>query len=338
MNQLFPWQVNLKAIESTTPALRYDQKADFKDWQKNARKKLAELLGMDRIQKPKNPIFTVEYTKECEEYTEYRLRIQSEENYTFPCVMLVPKGICGPTPTMLCLQGHSTGMHISLARPIHPEDEGDIRDGDRDFAIRAVKEGCIGVAIEQRNFGECGARKNGAPDCHVSTMSALLLGRTTIGERVHDVMCVIDELLAHFDFVDPNRIMLMGNSGGGTATFYSAAIDERISVAVPSCSVCTYKTSIAAMNHCVCNFVPNIVNYFDMGDIGGLVAPRGLVVVNGKEDDIFPDEGVKESFAIIKSLYTAAGVADHCRLVTGDGGHRFYADAAWPQIRSLLCK
>jgi hypothetical protein len=75
-----------------------------------------------------------------------------------------------------------------------------------------------------------------------------------------------------------------------------------------------------------------------MGDIGGLIAPRGLVVVNGKEDDIFPDEGVRESFDIIKSLYAAAGVADNCRLVTGAGGHRFYADDAWPQIRSLLCK
>ena len=183
MNQLFPWQVNLKAIETTMPGLRYDENTDFKAWQKAARKKLSELLGMDRIQKPQEPVFIIEYTKECEDYTEYRLRIQSEENYNFPCVMLVPKKAKHPIPTMLCLQGHSTGMHISLGRPIHAEDEGDIRDGDRDFAIRAVKEGCIGVAIEQRNFGECGARKNGSPDCHVSTMSALLLGRTTIGER-----------------------------------------------------------------------------------------------------------------------------------------------------------
>ena len=61
--------------------------------------------------------------------------------------------------------------------------------------------------------------------------------------------------------------MLMGNSGGGTATVYTAAIDERISIAVPSCAVCTYKHSIAAMRHCVCNFVPNIADYFDMGGI-----------------------------------------------------------------------
>ena len=35
-------------------------------------------------------------------------------------------------------------------------------------------------------------------------------------------------------------------------------------------------------DHCTCNFIPRIANHFDMGDIAGLIAPRGLVIVNGK--------------------------------------------------------
>ena len=338
MKGLLPWQLNLKRIENITPSLRYDGKEDFCEWQNKARAKLSELLGLDRIEKPDAPEFVVEYKKECDGYTEYRFLVESEEDYFVPCYMLVPNGIKTPAPTMLCLQGHSSGMHISIGKPIYEGDEEDINGGDRDFARRAIKEGCVAVAIEQRNFGERGAKPDGHPDCHVSSMSAILSGRTTIGERVHDTSCVIDALIANFDFVDKDKIMLMGNSGGGTATVYTAAIDERISLAVPSCAVCTYKHSIAAMKHCVCNFVPNIVDHFDMGELCGLIAPRGLVVVNGRLDKIFPDAGVREVYAETERLYAAAGAPDNCYLVTGEEGHRFYADIAWPKIHTLMDK
>ena len=225
-------------------------------------------------------------------------------------------------------------MHISLGKPIYDGDEETISGGDRDFVVRALKEGYAAVAIEQRNFGECGGLPTG-PNCHVSTMSAILNGRTTIGERVVDISAVIDELTKHFDFLDTDNVMLMGNSGGGTATYYAACIDERIKLAMPSCAVCTYKDSIVAMKHCVCNFVPNIAKYFDMGDLAGLIAPRKLIIVNGKEDRIFPDNGVKETYEIVKGMYAAAGVPDYCALVTGNGGHRFYADDAWPVLHKL---
>lgn len=337
MMNVLPWKYNLELIKQTEPALRYKDGEDFAAWQAEARAKLRELLGLDNMKKAEDDCFTVEYQKETEEYTEYRFTLQSEPGYTVPCVMRVPRGVAGKQPVMLTLQGHSTGMHISLGEAVFPNDVSLISGGDRDFVVRALKEGCIGVAIEQRNFGECGGNlKSGSPDCHVSSMNAILNGRTTIGERVLDTTCVIDALLAHFDFIDPSRIMLMGNSGGGTATFYTAAIDERICLAMPSCAVCTYKHSIAAMMHCVCNFVPGIVKYFDMGDISGLIAPRKLVVVNGREDDIFPDEGVRETYEITKRLYAAAGAPDACALVTGEGGHRFYADLAWPVVHDMM--
>ena len=82
----------------------------------------------------------------------------------------------------------------------------------------------------------------------------------------------------------------------------------------------------------------NIARYFDMGDIGGLIAPRKLIVVNGKQDNIFPDEGVRETMEIIKPLYAAAGVPDNCALVTGPEGHRFYADLSWPLVHSMTGK
>ena len=149
-------------------------------------------------------------------------------------------------------------------------------------------------------------------------------------------MAVLDAILTHFDFIDRERIVLMGNSGGGTATFYTAAIDERISLAMPSSAFCTYKDSIAAMHHCACNYVPGIAKEYDMGDLSGLIAPRPLVIVNGISDSIFPNAGVVEAYEITKTLYRAAGCEDKCALVTGPEGHRFYADLAWPVAHSLF--
>lgn len=332
-----PMLHNLELIRAIKPAMRYEG-GDFAAWQNEARAKLRELLGIDEIlkNKPENNDFNLEYVKEEDEYTEYRFTLSSEVGYHFPAVMRVPRGVKTPMPVMLTLQGHSTGMHISLGQPKFERDVKSISGGDRDFVVRAIKEGCAAVAIEQRNFGECNSKPDGSPNCHVSSMSAILNGRTTIGERAVDTSCVIDALIENFDFIDKDRIMLMGNSGGGTATYYTACLDERIKLAMPSCAVCTYKHSIAAMDHCVCNFVPNIAKYFDMADLAGLIAPRKLIIVNGLHDNIFPDEGVRETYEIVKKLYTGAGVSENCALVTGPEGHRFYADLAWPVVHRMM--
>ena len=128
----------------------------------------------------------------------------------------------------------------------------------------------------------------------------------------------------------------MGNSGGGTATTYAAAIEKRIKVAMPSCAVCTYKDSIGAMAHCTCNFVPYIANYFDMGDLCGMIAPRGLVVVSGANDNIFPHDGVAESIEVAKKYFEASGVPENIDWVEGPEGHRFYADLSWPKFHKLF--
>ena len=334
-----PLLVNHAYVSGIKPSMRYDGSEDFEVWQARAKEKLSELLGMKYLKRPENLNFKIEYQRVCEDYTECRFTIMSEENYGFPCVLRYPNNAVGRIPLMICLQGHSTGFHISQGIPKFPGDEDSINGGDRDFLTYPIAEGFAALAIEQRNFGECGGDAvTGEPQCIVSTMSALLYGRTTIAERIHDVDCAIDAVLENFNFIDKDSIMLMGNSGGGTATFYAACMLDKISLAMPSCSVCTYKDSIAAMYHCTCNFIPGIANYFDMGDIAGIIAPRKLIVVNGKDDPIFPDVGVKESYAIIEKLYKSAGAPDNCALVTGDGGHRFYAKPAYAKLKDMLAK
>jgi hypothetical protein len=112
-------------------------------------------------------------------------------------------------------------------------------------------------------------------------------------------------------------------------------MDERIAVAAPSCSICTYESSIAAMPHCLCNHIPSIRKYFEMGDLAGLIAPRRLVVAAGEKDRIFPIEPTKKCFEHIKYIYECAGAVENCELLIGSSGHYNYAELIWPKIHQM---
>lgn len=319
-------------MKNNIPTMRYNESDDFADWQKKAREKLNDLLGLP-LEKC-DAEFEIEYEKQCEDFKEVRFTFQSEQGYYIPCHLLIPHDAKEKTPVFVCLQGHSPGMHVSLGRIKYEKDRELISGGDRDFAIRAVQEGFCALTIEQRYMGECGGDGDETGCASLwNALPSLLIGRNAIGERAWDTMRAIDVLIENFPIIDENNIMCMGNSGGGTATFYVSCMDERIKLSMPSCSVCTYRDSIAAMKHCCCNYVPNIAKYFDMGDLGGLIAPRKLIVVAGKEDPIFPIDGVRESYEIIERMYKAAGARNNTKLVIGEGGHRFYADKAYSALK-----
>ena len=130
----------------------------------------------------------------------------------------------------------------------------------------------------------------------------------------------------------------MGNSGGGTATAYAAALEPRLSLAMPSCAMCAFTASIGAVAHCTCNYVPRIAEYFDMGDLMAMACPMPFVQVSGVHDADFFFEGAQAVFSQGKRAYDDAGASDRCVFVRGEAGHRFYADQAWPCVRQLLKK
>ena len=323
-----------KEFETLKPLMAFDDNLDFEAYKAQVKEKYIELLGIMPEKVPVN--VSVEYSVNKGEYTDIRFIFDSEKYAKVPCHLWIPNDKKEKHSVVICLQGHSSGMHISMGKPIYEGDEASISGGDRDFARQIIKEGYAALVLEQRAFGERKSNKIDAKTtCHHPAMVALMLGRTFIGERVWDVSRAIDALET-FPQIDTERIAIMGNSGGGgTCSFYAACFDERIKVVMPSCSVCTYRDSIVAMHHCACNYIPNIARYFDMGDLSVLIAPRPFIIVAGKEDPIFPLDGVNKTFDIVKRIYKKAGFEDNCRLVVGDGGHRFYASPSWDDMRSF---
>ena len=328
-----PLAHNMEKTAAIVPSMRWDGKENFSSWQERGRKKLTELFGLP-FEKCDDK-FQIEYQINHETFNETRFTFQSEEGFFVPCHFWTPKNISKPLPLVICLQGHSKGMHISMGRPKYPGDEETISGGDRDFAVRAIKEGYCALIMEQRCFGELGGTEKG-PDCNVSTLAAFLIGRTAAGERTWDLQRALDVTLKNFSEIDKNRIICMGNSGGGTTTLYASCLEMRIGYAMPSSYFCSFDDCLGAMHHCVCSFVPNIRLFFDMGDLEGFIAPRPLVIVSGLTDSIFPQTGVQKAFREAQRLYEGAGAADKLKLVIGEGGHRFYADQGWKAMNSFL--
>jgi dienelactone hydrolase len=312
------------------PQLHYTG-GDVHTWQRRLRRKLRQLVGdmplkrvplnTRRIWKRQHPLGTIE-----------KVVFTSEPHCDVPAYVCLPKDTAPPYIFMICLQGHSTGMHVSIAVQREDETLPLAVEGDRDFGLGCIQRGIAALCIEQRSLGERREQRQQVTSdqsCHDATMHALMLGRTLIGERVYDVDRGIDYLASRGD-ADLSRIGVMGNSGGGTISLFAAALLPRITFAMPSCYFCTFRDSVMSIYHCADNYIPGLLKYAEMSDLMGLFAPKPVVIVAGKEDFIFPIEGTRKAFSELQRIYAACDAEMHCHLVEGEGGHRFYAEDAWP--------
>ncbi len=316
--------------------LSFTGAGEFSAWKKALHEKLYELLGMARIAEN-----ACEGKVELEEdlvmdgYRRIRFTVETERDCTIPCYLLIPTVGEGPFPVAVTLQGHTTGFHNSIGVIKYEKDE--TYQPRASFALQAVAHGFAALCIELRGMGELRSPlyPRGAHPCCFTALTALNLGRTVIGERVWDISRVID-VLGQFEGLDTEKIMITGNSGGGTATFYAGCMDERISLCVPSCSFCSYRASIMSIVHCVCNNIPQASRYFEMEDLSALIAPRRLTVVTGVEDDIFPIAGVRDSYRTVERIYKTAGVPANCRLVETPKGHWWCEDLVWGSVEETV--
>ncbi len=312
---------------------------DVETWQRHLRCKVSELLGdaletrcelqVRSLWLREHPLGTIE-----------KIVFTAEPYVDVSAYVCLPKDVPPPYNFFICLQGHSTGMHNSIAVQRDDNTQPHVVAGDDDFGLGCMRRGLAALCIEQRGFGERRELKqaeSASLGCYDPAMQALMLGRTLLGERVYDVDRGIDYLTTRDD-VRMDTLGVMGNSGGGTASLFAAALLPRIALAMPSCYFCTFANSILSIHHCLCNYVPGLFKYAEMSDVMGLFAPKPLVLVAGREDSIFPIEGTLREFDKLKVIYRAAGASDRCHLVVGSGGHRFYADDAWPVMQVELAR
>lgn len=321
-----------KLYKEIVGELSFNSAVNFDEWKKKINDKLYELLGLAEIEKNACPLsITIEEQVDKGDYTLTRFVFESEVESFVPCMLLIPNGSKPKYPLVIALQGHTSGFHLSIGEVKYEKDENYLGSA---FALQSVKRGYACLCIEQRGLGERVSKKSwvwGGHRCEHPFVTAVMLGRTVIGERVWDVSRAID-LIGNFDKVDTDKIIITGNSGGGTASYYSACLDERIKICAPSCAFSPYRTSIMPISHCPCNYIPNVMKWFEMQDLSCLIAPRKLSIISGKVDNIFPIEGVREGYKTVEKIYKKAGAEHNVELIETPEGHFWCEDLVFNAI------
>ncbi|MGO4880389.1 MAG: alpha/beta hydrolase family protein [Bryobacteraceae bacterium] len=331
-----------KKLYESAP-LRFTFRAENRDqaeaWQKQLRAKLTELVGGFPAAGTALHSETLE-TRELPTYRREKFIFESRHGLFVLGYLLTPRDPKPPHATMICIPGHGRGVDDIVGIDAQGHERTGKPGYQHDFAIQAVEHGMAAVAIEPLGFGcrrDPVTRKKGkeATACQPSAGAALLLGQTMIGWRVYDVMRAIDWIETRSD-LDARRVGCMGISGGGTVTTFASALEPRIRAALISGYLNTFHDSIMSLSHCIDNYVPGILNWAEMYDVAGLIAPRPLAVESGTKDDIFPIEASKRSFARVKKVYEVFDAGELCQHEVFDGPHSFSGVQGLPFLAKHL--
>lgn len=319
-------------FNATTPAAA-------RAWQRKLRLKVRELVGGF-------PETAVELrprileTKEFETYTREKLTFTSREGMEVFAYLLKPKAIAGKQPVMVCVPGHGRGVD-DIVGIDEKGAQRTVKAGyQADFALQFVEQGLAALAIEPLAFGHRRDPINAAKgitnnSCQPAAGAALLFGETMIGWRAYDVMRAIDYIETRKD-LDAGRVGCVGISGGGTCTLFATALDTRIQAAMVSGYLCTFRDCILTLAHCMDNYVPGILNWAEMSDVAGLIAPRPLFAETGELDRIFPLAGFKEAYEATRKVYAVFGVADALGMEVHAGAHSFHGVQGVPFVAKYL--
>lgn len=263
-----------------------------------------------------------------------------DEALECPVYVLTPKQTeGGPLPAVLALHGHGYGSReiVGLTED-GSEDGGELR-GHKHFARELVARGFKVFAPEAAGLGDrmlesdrlAGKRNS----CHTLSVHLMMAGRTLAGLRVHEAGLVLD-WMGRLSDVDPERIGCIGFSGGALVTGFLTALDRRIKAAVVSGYVATFEGSTLALDHCIDNYVPGLLEAAELPELYGLAAPRALYLEAGTGDPIFPVESARTAIDRVRSIYLAAGVLERFGSDVFEGGHEICGIRSYEWLRRMV--
>jgi dienelactone hydrolase len=331
-----------KTLHDSAPlrmTFRARSRAGAEQWQKALRAKIIELLGsFPKAAAPLEPQTLA--VREFPGYTREKFIFQSRPGVAVLGYLLTPRTAAAPHASVICIPGHGRGVDDIVGIDEQGRDRTVKVGYQYDYAVQVAEHGLAAVAIEPMAFGcrrdsRTKAKGAGASACHPAAGSALLLGQTMIGWRSYDVMRTIDWIATRKE-LDAGRVGCMGISGGGTVTLFVSAIEPRIRAAFASCSLNTFRDSIMSVSHCIDNYVPGILQWAEMYDVAGLIAPRPFFAESGEKDEFFPIAASRASFERVKKVYQVFGAGELAGQETFDAPHSFSGKQGLPFLARHL--
>ncbi|HND51518.1 MAG TPA: prolyl oligopeptidase family serine peptidase, partial [Pirellulaceae bacterium] len=294
----------------------------LEDWQTKRveyRRQLFEMLGLDPLPERTELKATVTSKLEHDEFTVEQVHFQSRPGLYVTGNLYLPKttGTSGdaarraPAVLYVCGHGGVKKNGISYGNKTHYQYHGEW----------LARHGYVCLTIDTLQLGEI-------EGIHHGTYSHnrwwwLSRGYTSAGVEAWNCIRALDYLQSRPE-VDGERLGVTGRSGGGAYSWWIAALDERIKVAVPVAGITDLEDHVAdgcVEGHCDCMYMVNTYRW-DYPLVAALVAPRALLISNTDRDSIFPLEGVVRVHQKVRRIYELYGAQEKLALNITAGPHK----------------
>ncbi len=298
---------------------------DWKRERETARDQLREMLGLSPAPERTPLQATITGREDHPEFTVEKLHYQSLPGLYVTANLYLPKERPKPAPTILYMVGHSR-----------------VREGNVSFGSKVTyqhhgawfaRHGYVCLTID--SIGELAEIEGQHHGTHTAGRWWWnSRGYTPAGTETWNAIRALDYLETRPE-VDASRIGATGRSGGGVGTWWLAALDDRIKVAVPVAGMTDLHNQVVdgkVSRHCDCMFMVNTYRW-DFGKIAALIAPRPLLFSNSDKDDIFPLDGVIRLHRQVADIYKLYGASEKLGLLITDGPHRDTQDLQVPAFR-----
>lgn len=243
-----------------------------------------------------------------------KLRYHSRPGFAVTANLYLPDGLSAPAPAVLEQCGHTA---VGKAGPIYQQ-------AARGLALA----GCVVLVIDpigqgdRQQFLRVPGFKGACWDEHSIIGKRLILLGDWLGSwMAWDGIRGIDLLLSRPE-VDASRIAVTGTSGGGTATTFVGALDDRISMLAPSCYITSWLRNVSNERPTDNEQMPPgaLAAGLEMADFLIAQAPRPTLIL-GQKNDFFDARGTREAYEDVAHIYDLLGAPTTVELVIGPKHH-----------------
>ena len=295
---------------------RIRSRADAEAYLREIRQKIAQCFGPYPEKSPLNPRVTG--VVERDTYKIEKVIFESRPNFPVTANLYVPKGRPFPLPGVVGTCGHSNN--------------GKAGETYQSYAQGLARQGYVVLIFDPMGQGERlqSVTADWKPQHGVGVREHLHFGnqQVLVGEffgawRAWDGVRALDYLLTRPE-VDPQRVGVTGNSGGGTDTAWLCGVEARWTMAAPSCFTTTLRRNLenelpADTEQCP----PRILALgLDHSDFVTAMAPKPLILLD-QEKDYFDVRGLEETYGRAQAIYRLLGAEQNVRMFLGPDYHGF---------------
>ncbi|MCC7494328.1 MAG: acetylxylan esterase [Fimbriimonadaceae bacterium] len=249
-------------------------------------------------------------------YTVEAVIFESRPRFPVTASLYLPKERPGLLPAVVSPCGHSANgrlyenyqrMHLAL-----------VQQGFAVLSYDPISQG------ERLQYLDAAGKSTLAGCCHEHCMAGNQINLTGAGfanVRIWDGIRALDYLLSRPE-IDPQRVGVAGNSGGGTLSAYLLCVDDRYAAGAPACYITTLVHRIATRMAADAEqqFVPMLQEGLDHADLLLPAAPKP-VLIGAAVQDFFPIAGARQTAADLASIYEVLGRREQTAIATADAPH-----------------